>query len=116
MKVRESLCCVYVVLLAGCSAADSKSDYSYQGEPATASEDVDGVISVASTAPSLGGAAAAGEEASDPIKRAGPVDRKLIYVADVNLVVTDFANTEREVPNLVKQFDGYLANFAPPGG
>lgn len=50
---------------------------------------------------------AAGEDAAvDP--PAG-VDRKIIYVADVSLVVDDFAETQREIPKLVQRYDGYLA-------
>ena len=52
-----------------------------------------------------------GQEAVPPGAGAAvaQIERKIIYVADVSLVVEDFAQTEEELPELVKQFDGYLA-------
>ena len=45
--------------------------------------------------------------AGDP---ATATERKIIYVAQVSLVVEDFDKIERELPQLVKQFGGYLAD------
>jgi uncharacterized coiled-coil protein SlyX len=39
-------------------------------------------------------------------------DRKIIYVADVSLVVQDFSRTEKELPALVRQAGGYLADVS----
>jgi uncharacterized coiled-coil protein SlyX len=39
-------------------------------------------------------------------------DRKVIYVADVTLVVMDFSKTEKELPALVVRFGGYLAEVS----
>ena len=41
-----------------------------------------------------------------------PTDRKIVYDAEVRLVVPDFSDTENAVSNLVKEYDGYLANVS----
>jgi type II secretory pathway pseudopilin PulG/uncharacterized coiled-coil protein SlyX len=40
------------------------------------------------------------------------VPRKIIYNADVTLIVNDMANAEEQIAKLVKQFDGYVAEAA----
>ena len=45
--------------------------------------------------------------AGDPATATG---RKIIYVAQISLVVEDFSKLESELPQLVKQFGGYLAD------
>jgi hypothetical protein len=40
------------------------------------------------------------------------VPRKIIYEAEVRLVVRDFAEVETELPKLVKEHGGYLANVS----
>jgi hypothetical protein len=57
-------------------------------------------------------ATAKGSENGAIAGKAVPGDRKLIYVAEIALVVDDFAAVESAVPNLVRQFDGYLAEAA----
>ena len=104
MKSLVGLCFVSTVLFAGCGEIASKSATKREGING------EGVIAAASNTPSLGDAAA--QEAAVPVKSTDSVDRKIIYVADVNLVVEDFASTEREVPKLVRQFDGYLAEVS----
>ncbi|NOX55492.1 MAG: DUF4349 domain-containing protein [Planctomycetes bacterium] len=37
-------------------------------------------------------------------------ERKIIYEAEINLVVTDFARAESEIPRLVEKHGGYLAD------
>ncbi len=39
-------------------------------------------------------------------------DRKIIYVADVTIVVQDFAKIEKELPSLVSSSGGYLADVS----
>jgi hypothetical protein len=39
-----------------------------------------------------------------------PAERKIVYQANLRLVVTDFANLESEVSRIVREHDGYLAN------
>jgi len=58
-----------------------------------------------------GGAAfnAPAESAPDPTATDG---RKIIYEADLTLIVDDFAQTEADVPKLVKQYGGYLADVS----
>jgi hypothetical protein len=41
-----------------------------------------------------------------------PADRKIIYVADLTLIVEDFSRTAKELPELVKQAGGYLSDVA----
>lgn len=38
------------------------------------------------------------------------IERKIIYVADISLVVKDFEKIESEIAPLVKRFEGYLSN------
>jgi len=56
-------------------------------------------------------AAGVGETQDTSVGTALPVvrDRKIIYEADVTLIVKDFAKLERDVPALVKSHSGYLA-------
>jgi len=49
-----------------------------------------------------------GNLAADPTSA---TKRKIIYVAQISLVVEDFARIEGEIPQLVKQFNGYLADI-----
>jgi hypothetical protein len=41
-----------------------------------------------------------------------PLDRRIIYVADLTLIVQDFSRTAKELPELVKQAGGYLSDVA----
>jgi len=84
-----------------------------------------------SEAPVAASTEAAGE-AAEPLAaeigdldqaQAAASDRKIIYDADVSLVVTDFPRAESEVPRLAKEHGGYLADVsidrtagAPPTG
>jgi hypothetical protein len=63
------------------------------------------------------GAAPADEEA--PAQEAQPEqaaqvlqERKIIYTANIGLVVEDFAAAETDIPKLIAQFGGYLANVS----
>ena len=38
------------------------------------------------------------------------IDRRIIYKAEVSLVVSDFSATEDAIPRLVRDHGGYLAN------
>ncbi len=40
------------------------------------------------------------------------IDRKIIYEAEVKLVVQDFSKTEAALPRVVKEHGGYLANIS----
>ena len=51
-------------------------------------------------------------KAKDPIATPAATDRKIIYIADVTLVVTDFSKTEKELPALVVRSGGYLADVS----
>jgi len=58
-------------------------------------------------------AVAAGE-----LPEAKALERKIIYTAELNLVVEDFTPVPAEVENLIKQFDGYIARsnlYGSPG-
>jgi hypothetical protein len=51
--------------------------------------------------------------AADPVAgmpSSASVQRRVIYNAELSLVVTDFSTLESELPKLVKQHDGYLAD------
>lgn len=39
-------------------------------------------------------------------------DRKIIYQADVELIVKDFSETEEQIPVLIKEHRGYLSNVS----
>jgi len=43
---------------------------------------------------------------------AADLQRKIIYEAEVSLVVTDFSSAETEMPRLVKEHGGYLADVS----
>ena len=48
--------------------------------------------------------------ALDPSAPAPNLQRKIIYTAELLLIVNDFPAVEREIPKLVKQYGGYLAD------
>ena len=61
-----------------------------------------------------------GEEAvaAGTLPEAKALERKIIYTAEVDLVVEDFSPIPSEVDALVKRFDGYVASsqvFGAPG-
>jgi uncharacterized coiled-coil protein SlyX len=51
-------------------------------------------------------------EVKNPSETPSATDRKIIYIADVMLVVTDFSKTEKELPALVTRCGGYLADVS----
>jgi hypothetical protein len=67
-----------------------------------------GMLSMVDSSGSM--AAVAGEKGKGLPSAALTPDRKIIYVADVTLVVADFSKTEKELPALVNQAGGYLAD------
>jgi hypothetical protein len=52
--------------------------------------------------------------AADPEEMAS-ADRKIIYTAAVNLVVKDFAATDRKIQSLAKETGGFVAEFREDG-
>jgi hypothetical protein len=89
---------VPLILAVGCGAeqyATSSARYDTKGEAQGEA------IQPAADAPNAAGNAALA---------LAPAERKIIYTASLNLVVKDFAAAETQVPQLVKQFEGYIAS------
>jgi hypothetical protein len=64
-------------------------------------------------APSLAAGGEAGAE--KPLPDANALQRKIIYTAEVDLVVEDFAEMPSDVATLTKQFGGYVAGSTVTG-
>lgn len=54
-------------------------------------------------------------ESGEPLPAEGEVTRKIIYTADVELVVEDFSGVPAEVEALANKFDGYVKNSSMTG-
>lgn len=92
---------LYCVLLSapGCGQAARESA---RGVPAEYSAEATGEA-----------AESAAAEAGDlDVTHAADPERKIIYEADISLVVTDFPRAESEVPRLAKEHGGYLADVS----
>ena len=126
MRALGGLLLIGMLLLGGCGQEDAGESRARYADVRTAAEQAEASFEVAE-----GGAApaakdaAAGEEgpAGAPPAAANAVERKIIYVAGVELVVEDFAEVQRRIPELVRRHDGYLAEAnvdrthgAHPGG
>jgi hypothetical protein len=100
-------------VLAGCSQqAENATSFSHAFKggadgrfDSLPSSNAEHEASLAEAQPAEGGEQ--GVLAGDP---ATVTERKIIYVARVSLVVEDFTKIESELPQLVKQFGGYLAD------
>lgn len=91
---------LFALLLMGCGASENSKFENVRdaldGEYIPTSEE---------SSPS-GGETASGED--QPNARA--IDRRIIYTAEVSIVVKDFENLEAELPKLVKESGGFIAN------
>ena len=97
--------CVLAPFLFGCTllGCGERSSTYYAAVEQTAAPDV---ASVAEDAAQPGRAPAMGRESPEESAR------RIIYVAEVELVVKDFSSIEGRVPELVEKFGGYLADAA----
>jgi hypothetical protein len=94
--MKRLLLSALLFVVTGCAGAAPPAKYAdYGGEGATA-ESPPAAEGVATTF------VAFETEAADP-------QRKIIYEAELDLIVDDFSVAEREVPRLVKEHGGYLA-------
>ena len=84
-----------LLVVGGCGAAREVSSMRQDAAPS------------AQSTPSAPGAKADSAEALN--KQAADQQRKIIYEADVSLIVDDFSRIEREIPRLVKEYGGYFA-------
>ncbi len=95
------------LLLVGCGGAydaDSGADYAAsESTPATLAADAGGETTTDSALPALSVATMA--SVAD-----APVKPRIIYEADLTLVVKDFEAFEAELPKLVEQHKGYVAD------
>jgi hypothetical protein len=69
-------------------------------------------VGAAAMPPGDAGQGSGGEALTGGQTVSADVARKIIYEATLHLVVKDFAAIERELPALVAQFEGYLAEAA----
>lgn len=96
---------LFALLLMGCGNEGPESSYFGADQAPPADAGGNGRNAAQAEAPAEG-APAAKDAAVAP---EAAVERKIIYVADVALVVEDFATVQTRIPDLVRKFDGYLA-------
>jgi hypothetical protein len=94
------MCALVVFVMGGCGSEEAPFIYSLDDGPAAPAEK-----------PAANGEDVAGEQAGivPGDDEGNPVERKMIYVAEVSLVVEEFSKTDEELSKLIKQFDGYFA-------
>lgn len=103
--------CRYAILvcglLVGCSQAESPANSHSSGiEPTTPATTV-GLMQSDAENPAAGAVDEIPSATTPPASTA----RRIVYNADIALVVEDFSITERQIPQLVEQHGGYLANI-----
>lgn len=99
-------CSVLIVLVAlGCSAQP------YAGREGRIEEAERFTVGMADASASMG-EAEAGEKS---LPTEATVERKIIYTADIDLVVEDFQRMPEQVEALAKRFDGYVASSTVTG-
>ncbi len=122
MRTRTSGIALALLLAAGCGASpeDAYTVESVAKSPAAAAFKSPAEVTTVergSMAGMMGSGVAASETKSEPIPPAETiagapdVTRKIIYNADLALVVEDFAKTQPKVEDLVQQADGYIAEM-----
>ena len=107
MKMRQSILVRLILtgvlscVLVGCSQQYATSDARMAAGKTTAEEaDLDLGRS--------GGEKSGKSGTADPAKM--EIERKIIYTADLSIVVEDFSPVEESIQRLVKQFGGYISN------
>lgn len=110
--------CLCLILLTGCGkmSADYSRSASAAKEAAPAAN-FDATYEFESTADVENGAVAGGEADGGQADKIGaaearsPAERKIIYTAEISLVVKSFDNVDSQIKKLVKSHGGYIANF-----
>lgn len=101
MRALSSFLCV--VLMCGCGAQEHSAEYAVVEDRALESPAGEQVLQTEAAGESK--ATSAGDASTAAIQR------KIIYVAEVQLVVEDFATAEQRIPQLVAEHGGCLADM-----
>ena len=111
-KVQRVMKWTYIVLITLVALGCGTASYDFGGDAATApAEKMPRGISADFDESRSGGEAGAGE----PLPSSDALQRKIIYTADVELIVEDFGPVPSEVEKLAKELDGYVASSTVSG-
>ena len=105
MRCGWILCCT-MLILSGCGMEEARD--AARKLPAS---DMRRIGLSTQNTPARGPRDAAGQQL-EPTPPAVNLQRKVIYEADITLIVKEFSAIEKEIPKLVKQFGGYLADIS----
>ncbi len=112
LSPRVGVLLVALFTLTGCGGADREAGYRVSGymsgEEYSPDMAVDNSSSMSLARPEMAGQDAEGSQ--QPTSDAIPGDRKIIYQAEVDLVVEDFTSLAKAVPELVERYNGYIAD------